>query len=73
MAPADFEFLINLIGPKTVKKGTRYRAAVSVAGGQPVVALRFFATGDSYTSLQHLFKISKQAIGQIVPEAHSFI
>jgi hypothetical protein len=59
MAPADFEFLINLIGPKTAKKDTAYRAAVP---------LRVLATGDSYTSLQYLFKTSKKAIGRIIPE-----
>jgi hypothetical protein len=70
MALADFEFLINLIGPKTVKKDTTYRAAVPVGGGR-LVAKRFLAMGDSYTGLPHFLKISKQAIGQIVPEVHS--
>jgi hypothetical protein len=28
MTPADFEFLINLIGPKIAKNNTTYRAAV---------------------------------------------
>jgi hypothetical protein len=30
MAPADFEFFIKLMGSKTVKKDTTYRAAVPV-------------------------------------------
>ncbi|CAI6369107.1 unnamed protein product [Macrosiphum euphorbiae] len=56
MSSIDFEYLINLIGAKISKKE---RLAVT---------LRFLATGDSYQSLQYLFKMSKQVIGQIVPE-----
>jgi hypothetical protein len=69
MAPADFEFLITLISMKIAKDRT-YRAAVPVEE-RLAVTLRVLATGDSYTSLQYLFKISKQAIGQNIPEAHS--
>jgi hypothetical protein len=51
MAPADFEFPINVIGPKTAKKDATYRAAVPVEE-RLAVTLRVLATGDSYTSLQ---------------------
>nr|CAH7754251.1 unnamed protein product [Callosobruchus chinensis] len=30
--------------------------------------MHFLATGDSYTSIQYLLKVSKQLISQIVPE-----
>jgi hypothetical protein len=69
MTPEDFEILINLISPK-IAKDTAYRAAVPVEE-RLAVTLRILATGDSYTSLEYLLKISKQAIGQIIPEAHS--
>jgi hypothetical protein len=49
MAPADFEFLINSIGPKIVKKDSTYRAAIPVKE-RLAVTLWFLATGDSYTS-----------------------
>jgi hypothetical protein len=33
MAPAEFEFLINFIGPKIARKDTTYRKAVPVESG----------------------------------------
>ena len=67
MAPADFELLINLVGPKIVKMDTRFRASIPIQE-RLAVTFRFLAIGNSYTSLQNLFQISKQAIRQTVPE-----
>jgi hypothetical protein len=72
MAPADFELLINLVSPKIVKMGTRFRVSVPIQE-RLAVTLRFLATSDSYTSLQYLFQISKQAISQIVSEVYQAI
>jgi hypothetical protein len=63
----DYDLLLNLIGPKIARKNTVFREAVSVQE-RLAVTLRFLATGDSYTSLQYLFKFSKQSISKIVPE-----
>ncbi|CAB0001486.1 unnamed protein product [Nesidiocoris tenuis] len=67
MHPSDFEFLLQKIGPKIVRQDTRFRKAICVQD-RLAVTLRFLATGDSFTSLQYLFRISKQAISEIVPD-----
>jgi hypothetical protein len=67
MSPSEFQFLINLIGEKISKKDTSFRKAISVQE-RLAMTLRFLASGDSYVSLQYLFKVSKQAISCIVPE-----
>jgi hypothetical protein len=67
MTKTDFEELLLLVAPKIMKKNTNYQAAVPPSV-RLAVTLRFLATGDSYTSLMYLFKISKQCISMTVPE-----
>ncbi|CAH1997469.1 unnamed protein product [Acanthoscelides obtectus] len=55
------------IGPHISKQETYFRTPIS-AQDRLAVTLRFLATGDSYTSLQYLFRISKQSIGRVVPQ-----
>jgi len=67
MSPSEFEFLFNFSGEKFSKKETAFRKVIFVQESL-TLTLRFLVLGDSYVSLQFIFKISKQAISCIVPE-----
>lgn len=67
MSMEDFESLESLVGPQIVKMDTFMREAITVRE-RLAITLRFLATGDSYTSLQYLFRVSKSAISLIIPE-----
>nr|CAH7725731.1 unnamed protein product [Callosobruchus chinensis] len=67
MTAEDFERLIILVGPKISKMDTKFRKAIPVED-RLAITLRFLATGDFFTSLQYLFKLSKQRISIIIEE-----
>ncbi|KAF9413142.1 hypothetical protein HW555_008584 [Spodoptera exigua] len=67
MSSIDFEYLLQLIGPKIKKQDTVFRDSIP-SKVRLAVTLRFLATGDSFKSLHYLFKISSQVISLIVPE-----
>nr|CAH7769119.1 unnamed protein product [Callosobruchus chinensis] len=67
MTAEDFERLIILVGPKISKMDTKFRKAIPVQD-RLAITLRFLATGNSFTSLQYLFNVSKQRISIIIEE-----
>lgn len=67
MSSTDIEYLINIVGPKIKKEDTAFRNSISVIE-RLSITLRFLASGDSYQSLEYIFKVSKQSISSIVPE-----
>ncbi|CAB3222652.1 unnamed protein product [Arctia plantaginis] len=64
----EFELLVNAVSPLIAKQDTSYRKCVPVSI-RLAITLRFLATGDSFASLMYLFKVSKELIARIVPEA----
>lgn len=67
MSSTDFEYLLQKIGPTISKEDTNWRECIP-AKIRLAVTLRFLTTGDSYRSLNFLFKISSQIISRIIPE-----
>ncbi|XP_052873273.1 uncharacterized protein LOC128278585 [Anopheles cruzii] len=67
MTATDFEVLLGMVGAKIAAKETPFRQTIP-PNMRLIVVLHFLATGNSYTSLQSTFKISKQIISRIVPE-----
>ncbi|XP_074041858.1 uncharacterized protein isoform X2 [Leptinotarsa decemlineata] len=70
MSRSDMEFLPQKIPPVIRKADTNCSETIPPQE-RLALTLRFLATGDSYSSLMYLFKISKQAISKIVPEVCS--
>jgi len=67
MTLEDFEYLASLVCPKITRMDTNMREAIT-ARERLALTMRFLATGDSFTSLQYLFRISKSTISGITPE-----
>ena len=67
LTPSDFEELLQLLGRKIKKQENRFREIIPPSL-RLAVTLRYLASGESFTSLMYTFRISKQAVSQIVRE-----
>lgn len=67
MNSEQFDNLLALVTPYIQKEDTNMRASIS-AGERLVLTLRYLATGDSFRSLQYLFRIPVSTISAIIPE-----
>lgn len=72
MLPEKFDELLGKIENKITKNNTQMRNAIP-AKTKLEITLRFLATGDSFTSLEALYRVGKSTISQFVPVVSSEI
>ena len=63
----SFNELLTLVQPDITRQDTPMRDSITAAQ-RLVITLRFLATGETFKSLQYLFRVSNVTIGRIVPE-----
>lgn len=66
MSANDFDYLLDLVSPLITKKDTKMRKVIP-PGERLALALRYLATGDSFKSLEYLFRIPQSTISTIMP------
>lgn len=62
-----FDHLVDLVTPMIKKNDTNFRDSIS-AGERLAVTLHYLSTGNSFRSLQYLFRIPQTTISKIIPE-----
>lgn len=67
MSEHHFQYLLGLVSPKIQKNDTNMREALP-AKLKLEVALRYLATGDSFKSLEYLFRVPKSSISKFIEE-----
>lgn len=67
MTHENFRELLTMVEPLIEKKDTNFRMAIS-AGERLAITLHYLATGNSFRSLQYLFRVPQCTISKIVPE-----
>ena len=67
LSPELFTELVKRVGPVIENQKTRFRQPLP-AGLNIAITLRYLATGDSYKSLMHFFRVALNTISLFVPE-----
>jgi hypothetical protein len=66
MTPENFDYLLEKVYPHIVKMDTPCRPALPPKV-KLEVTLRYLATGDSFKSLEFLFRMPKSTISKLIP------
>ena len=67
MSPDSFQYLLNVVGPATTKKDTRFQKAISPAE-RLCLRIHYLAYGDSQQSLFFSYRIGRSTISGIINE-----
>lgn len=67
MSKSNFYSILQIIEPEIKKQNTRFKEALVPAKIRLLITLKYLATGDSFSSLMYLFKVSKPFISTILP------
>lgn len=67
MSDECFNQLLDMVAPLITKQNTKFRQAIS-AGERLALTLNYLATGNSFKSLQYVFRIPQPTISTIIPE-----
>lgn len=67
MSQQNFNEILAMVEPLIERKVTNFRMPIS-AGERLAITLHYLATGNSFTSLQYLFRVPQCTISKIVPE-----
>lgn len=65
MSSEDFNYLLSWVTPKIQKEDTCMRKAIP-AGEKLALTLRYLATGETFASLQYMFRIPKNTISAFI-------
>ena len=67
LTPESSETLLNLIATVIQRTDTKLRDAIR-ARVKVEVTLNFLVTGNSYRTVQHLFRVAKPSVSKLVPD-----
>ncbi|CAH1993153.1 unnamed protein product [Acanthoscelides obtectus] len=67
MRKQNFDTLLDCVTPRILKMDNHMRGALTPKLKMEVT-LRYLATGDSFTSLQYLYRVPKSTISKFIPE-----
>ncbi|XP_058122877.1 uncharacterized protein LOC131293855 [Anopheles ziemanni] len=70
MKKEDFDVLLDMIRPEINRMNTNMRDSIT-AQERLLITLRYLATGETFSSLQYLFRVSRSSISNIVKETCS--